>query len=151
MQRLGDHPRAGGGEGVTVGDRAAEDVKLAFIYLTGGLRAAQHLAGKVVACQTLEIGQRLRGESFVHIDKREIRQRQASALQRQRRGPRWPPQQIQADVEGGKGVGGQLAPRPQPPRFSPRLGHQDHRCRAVRQRRTVGGGDGAMFAVKGRA
>ena len=151
MQRLGDHPRAGGGEGVTVGDRAAEDVKLAFIYLTGGLRAAQHLAGKVVACQTLEIGQRLRGESFVHIDKREIRQRQASALQRQWRGPRGPQQHILPDVDGSKGVAAQIAQRPQPQLFSPRLGHQDHRCRAVRQRRTVGGGDGAMFAVKGRA
>jgi hypothetical protein len=31
MQRLGDHPRAGGGKRMTVGNRAAEDVKFALI------------------------------------------------------------------------------------------------------------------------
>ncbi|VGP88161.1 hypothetical protein SB00610_04307 [Klebsiella quasipneumoniae subsp. similipneumoniae] len=150
MERLGDHPRAGGGKGVTVGDRAAEDVKFTLIHLTGGLRAAQHLAGKAVACQTLEIGQRLRGESFVHIDKREIRQRQASALQRQRRGPCGPQQHILPDIDGGKGIAAQITQRRQTQLFGPRLGHQDHRRRAIRQRRAVGGGNGAMFTVEGR-
>ncbi len=69
LMSVGDHPRAGGGEGVTVGDEPPSTST--FIYLTGGLRqpAPRGQSGSLANTGDSPASAR---QKLVRIDQREI-------------------------------------------------------------------------------
>ena len=136
---------------MTVGNGATQHVEFTLIHFACGMCAAQHVAGKTFARHKLHVCQRLRGKGFMHINQREIGERQPCAIQRQRRGPCRSEQHVLPDINGGKGVATQIAQRCDAKLFCPGFGHQDHGGGTVRQRRTVSCGYRTVFTVKGRA
>ena len=136
---------------MTVGNRATQHVEFTLIHFACGMRTAQHVAGKTFARHKLHVCQRLCGKGFMHINQREIGERQPCAVQRQRRGPGRTEQHVLPDINGGKGVATQIAQRCDAKLFRPGFRHQDHGGGTVRQWRTVRRRNGAMFTIKRRA
>ncbi len=150
VQRLGDHPRAGGGKGVTIGQGTAEHVELLHVHLTDGLIAAQLVTGKLFACKHLEVGQGLGSECLVHVDKSQIPKSDAGAVQRQRRSIGGPHQHVLPDVDGRKRETANKPKRLQAELLGPPFAHQQHGCSTVGERGGVGGSDRTVHSIKHR-
>src|SRR3954447_7583687 len=146
VQRLGeaaDDAPAGRGERVPGGERAAVDVQLLDVDRTERLVAAEALAAEHGVGPRLQRAQDLGGERLVDLVEVEIGQRQTGAVEHPRhRVDRRHEQALAAvDVVDGRRLGvGDVGEHRQTVLVRPLLARQQHRRRAVAERRRVAGG-----------
>ena len=86
----------------------------------------------------------------MHVDEREIGQRQARALQRHGCCEYGPHQQVAFRRLGGEGIAADIGQRLVAERLGTRLAHQDHGRRAVGERAGIGRGHAAELLVEHR-
>ena len=66
---------------MTIGDRSAQHVKALFIHFAQRVCPIQHLTGKALVAEHLQVAQCLGSKCFMHIDQRQIGQGYAGAIQ----------------------------------------------------------------------